>query len=114
MGHLYENVRRTVRLILHKERKVGEVGMTKKIIAIILLVAMMILLCGCDNSLDHPLATSVSNTKAYIRMDEKTIVVDVDAYIHGSNGVVTIYGADGTDYKTHSVNVVLIRNSEGR
>lgn len=88
--------------------------MTRKIIVIILLVAMMFLLCGCDTSSDHPLATSASNTKAYIRVDEKTIVVDVDAYIYGSNGVVTIYGADGTKYRTHSINVVLIKNAEGR
>lgn len=88
--------------------------MRRKIIVIILLVAMILLLCGCDNSSDHPLATQTKNTKAYIRVNEKTIVVDVEAYMHGSNGVVTIYGADGTNYKTHSVNVVLIRDSESR
>lgn len=88
--------------------------MVKKIVIIILLVAMTILLCGCDDFSDNPLAVSVSNMKAYIRVNEKTIVVDVKAYVHGSNGVVTIYGTDGTNYKTHSVNVVLINDTESR
>lgn len=88
--------------------------MTSKIIVIFLLVAMMLLLCGCDNSSGHPLATSASNTKAHIRVDEKTIVVDVDAYVYGSNGIVTIYGSDGTTYRTHSVNVMLVKDAEGR
>lgn len=88
--------------------------MTKKIIVIILLVEMMLFLCGCDNSSDHPLATQVNNTKAYIKMNEKTIVIDVEAYMHGSNGVVTVYGMDGKTYKTHSMNVVLVKNAEGR
>lgn len=95
-------------------KKVGEVGVTSKIILITLLVAMMLLLCGCDNSSGNPLATSASNTKAHIRVDGKTIVVDVDAYVYGSNGVVTIYGSDGVNYRTHSVNVVLVKDAEGR
>ena len=74
---------------------------------------MMLLLCGCDNSSGHPLAISASNTKAHIRVDEKTIVVDVDEYMYGSNGVVTIYGSDGTVYRTHSANVVLVKDAEG-
>lgn len=88
--------------------------MARKIIVLILLVAMMFLLCGCDNSSAHPLATQTKNTKAYIRVDEKTIVVDVDAYAHNSYGVITIYGADGTNYRTHIVNVVLIKEVEGQ
>ena len=88
--------------------------MASKMITIILLVMMIFLLCGCDNSSGHPLAISASNTKAYIRVDEKTIIVDVDAYISGTNGVVTIYGSDGTTYRTHSVNVVLVKDAEGR
>lgn len=81
---------------------------------IILLVVMMFFLCGCDISSDHPLATQVSNTKAYIRVNEKTIVVDVESYSHVSNGIVIVYGADGTNYKTHFINVVLIEDSKGR
>lgn len=88
--------------------------MTKKIVVVLLLVAVMFLLCGCDNSSDHPLAMQTSNTKAYIKMNEKTIVVDVDAYLSSSNGVVNIYGTDGTNYRTHYVNVVLVKHSEGR
>ena len=88
--------------------------MTRKIIVIILLVAVMFLLCGCDNSSDHPLAISVSNTKAYIRVDEKTIVVDVNAYMGGSNGSVIVYGTDGKTYKTHYMNVVFVQDAEER
>ena len=88
--------------------------MIKKIMVVLLFVIMMLLLCGCDNSSGNPLATQTSNTKAYIKMNENTIVVDVDAYQGGSNGVMTIYGTDGTNYKTHSVNVVLVKHSEDR
>lgn len=88
--------------------------MTKKIIVIILLIAVIFLFCGCDNSSDHPLATSVSNTKAYIKVNEKTIVVDVNAYMGGSNGSVIVYGIDGKTYKTHYMNVVLVQDTEGR
>lgn len=87
--------------------------MTRKIIAIILLIVMMFLLCGCSSS-GHPLATETNNTKAFIRMDEKTIVVDVEAYTNGSNGIITIYGTDGKIYRTHFVNVALVKDAEGR
>ena len=88
--------------------------MIKKTVIVLLLVTMMFLLCGCDDSSDYPLATQTSNTKAYIKMNDKTIVVDVDAYLGNSTGTVTIYGTDGTNYKTHYVNVVLVKHSEGR
>ena len=88
--------------------------MTSKIIIIILLVAMMFLLCGCDDSSDNPLARKISNTKAYIKMDEKTIVIDIDAYMIVSDGSIIVYGIDGKTYRTHSVNVVLIKDAEGR
>ena len=88
--------------------------MIKKVVIVLLFVTIMFLLCGCDNSSNHPLAMQTSNTKAYIKMNEKTIVVDVDAYQGGSNGSVIIYGTDGTNYKTHYVNVVLVKHSEGR
>lgn len=88
--------------------------MTRKIIAIILLVAMMFLLCGCDTSLDSAFANKTSNTKAYIKIGEKTIVIDVDAYTSSSNGIVIVYGIDGKTYKTHFMNVVLIKEVEGR
>jgi len=88
--------------------------MKKKIIVIILLVAIMFLLCGCDTSSDNPLARKTSNTKAYIKMGEKTIVIDTEAYLSGSNGSVIVYGTDGKTYKTHFMNVVLIQDAEGR
>lgn len=88
--------------------------MTRKIITLILLVAMMFLLCGCDISLDSPLARKTSNTKAYIKMGEKTIVIDINAYTDYSNGIVIVYGTDGKTYKTHFMNVVLIKEVEGR
>ena len=88
--------------------------MTKKIIVIILLVATMFLLCGCDNYSYNPLAKKTSNTKSYIKMDEKTIVIDIEAYMYSSNGIVTIYGIDGKTYKTHFMNVVLVEDAEGR
>lgn len=87
--------------------------MARKIIVIILLVAMMFLLCGCDNSSDNPLARKTSNTKAYIKINEKTIVIDVDAYMDGSNGSIIVYGTNGKTYKTHFMNVVLIKEVEG-
>lgn len=80
--------------------------MTKKIIVIILLIAIVFLLCGCDNSLN--------NTKAYIKINEEIIVIDVDAYTNGSNGSITIRGIDGKIYKTHLINVVLVRDVERR
>ena len=65
----------------------------------------------CDISLESPLA---SNTKAYIKMGEKTIVIDINAYTDYSDGIVIVYGTDGKTYKTHFMNVVLIKEVEGR
>ena len=86
--------------------------MIKKITIVILLVSMLVLLCGCESPSDL-VAKKATNTKAYIKINEKTIVVDVKEYLYGSNGVVIIYETDGKIYKTHSVNVVLIKDSEG-
>ena len=87
--------------------------MIKKITIIIILISVLLLLCGCENSTDNPLATKATDTKAYIKINEKTIVVDVKEYLFGSNGVVIIYGTDGKAYKTHSVNIVLVKDEEG-
>ena len=85
--------------------------MTKKIIVIILLIATVFLLCECDD----PSITKTSNTKAYIKMNEKIIVIDVDAYnASRSNGSIIVYGIDGEAYTTHLVNVVLVTDTEGR
>ena len=86
--------------------------MTKKVLIVLLLVAMMIVLCGCEDSSDNPLATKASDTKAYIKINEKNIVVDVESYMYGSNGVAIIYGMDGKTYKTHSMNVVLVKEGD--
>ena len=86
--------------------------MTKKVLIVLLLVAMMIMLCGCDDSSDNLLATKATNTKAYIKINDETIVIDVKEYMYGSNGVSIIYGTDGNTYKTHSVNVVLVKGGE--
>lgn len=88
--------------------------MAKKIIIIILLVSVLLLLCGCENSTVNPLTTKATDTKAYIKINEKTIIVDVKEYLFGSNGIVIIYETDGKIYKTHSVNVVLVKDTEGR
>jgi len=88
--------------------------MAKKVLIVILLVAMMIVLCGCDDSSDNPLATKATNTKAYIKINDETIAIDVKEYLYGSNGVTIVYGTDGNVYKTHSVNVVLVKDAEGR
>ena len=87
--------------------------MTKKIIVIILLVAMVFLLCGCDNSLNDP-AGKTSDTKAYIKINEEIIVIDVDAYRYGAQGRVIIRGIDGKTYITHLMNVVLVTDTKGR
>lgn len=87
--------------------------MKKTIIMILLLVSVLFLLCGCDSSPNNLLTTKAISTKAYIKINEKTIVVDVKEYLFGSNGVVIIYGTDGKAYKTHSVNVVVVKDAEG-
>lgn len=88
--------------------------MIKKITIAILIISLLLLLCGCENSTDNLLATKATNTKAYIKINEKTIVVDVEEYLFGSNGVVIIYETDGKIYKTHSVNIVLVKDAKGR
>ena len=75
---------------------------------------MMIILCGCDDSSDNPLATKATNTKAYIKINDETIVIDVQEYLCGSNGVTTVYGTDGNVYRTHFVNVAFVKDAEGR
>ena len=82
--------------------------MIKKIMIVILLVSMLFLLCGCDD------VTKETYTKAYIKTNEKTIVVDVKEYGSHSNGVVVIHDTDGKIYKTHFTNVVLVKDTEGR
>ncbi len=72
--------------------------MIKKITIVILLVFVSLLLCGCESSTDNPFATKVTNTKAYIKTNEKTIVVDVKEYVFSASGVVTIYETDGKIY----------------
>ena len=84
--------------------------MTKKIIVIILLVVIVFLLCGCNDLLEK----TTHNTKAYIKINEKIIVVDVDAYTTGSNGIVTVRGIDGKTYRTHLMNVVIVIDVERR
>ena len=88
--------------------------MIKKITIAILLVCVLLMLCGCDTVKDNPLATNAVNTKAYINMNGTTTIVDVKEYLFGSNGVVVIYETDGKMYKTHSVNVVLVKDAEGQ
>ena len=87
--------------------------MIKKITIVILLVSVLFLLCGCDSSPENPFTTKATDTKAYIKINEKTIVVDVKEYLVGSNGIVIIYETDGKMYKTHSVNVVLVKDMRG-
>ena len=86
--------------------------MTKKVMAFLLLTALMLMLCGCDTVKDNPLATNAVNTKAYINMYGTITVVDVRQYLFGSNGVVIVYGKNGKIYKTHSVNVVLEKEDD--
>ena len=88
--------------------------MVKKVLIVFLLVVMMVMLCGCEDSSDNPLATKATNTKAYIKINDETIVVDVKEYMCYSNGVIVIYGIDGNVYKTHFVNIVLVKDVEGR
>lgn len=88
--------------------------MMKKIIAIILLASVLFLLCGCDSSSESPFLMKATDMKAYIKINEKTIVVDVKEYLIGSNGMAIIYETDGKIYKTHAVNVVLVKDAEGR
>ena len=88
--------------------------MIKKITIVILLVFVLFLLCGCNDSTDNPFATKVTNTKAYIKINEKTIVVDVKEYVFGSNGTITIYETNGKKYKTHAINVVLVKDADRR
>ena len=87
--------------------------MIKKITIAILLVLILFLLCGCESSTDSPLAIKATSTKAYIKINEKMIVVDVKEYLFGSNGIAIIYETDGKTYKTHSMNVVLVKDAEG-
>lgn len=86
--------------------------MKKKIMVILLMTALMLMLCGCDTVHDNPLATNAVNTKAYINMYGTITVVDVRQYLFGSNGVVLVYGNNGKIYKTHSVNVVLVKEDD--
>ncbi len=75
---------------------------------------MLLLLCGCSSSTNNPLAIKATNTKAYIKINEQTIVVDVKEYMFGSNGTITIYETDGKIYKTHCINVVLVKDADRR
>lgn len=88
--------------------------MIKKITIVILLVSVLLLLCGCESMTYNPLSTKATNTKAYIKINDGTIVIDVKEYQYVSNGVTIVYGTDGNVYKTHSVNVVLVKDAEGR
>ena len=86
----------------------------KKFILLALMIILLLTLCGCNDSTDNPFATKVTNTKAYIKINEKTIVVDVKEYVFGSNGTITIYETNGKKYKTHAINVVLVKDADRR
>ena len=81
----------------------------KCMLLIFLLIVIMLLLCSCETVVDtHHYSANATNTKAYIKINEETIDVDVSSYLYGSDGVVIIYSTDGKIYKTHSANVVLV------
>lgn len=86
--------------------------MIKKITIVILLISMLLLLCGCSSYVDNPLST-VIRYKAYIKINEETIVVDVKDYTFSSNGTIKIE-TDEKIYRTHWANVVLVGNPEGQ
>ena len=88
--------------------------MVKKVLIVFLLVVMMVVLCGCEESSNNPLATKATNTKAHIKINDEMIVVDVKEYMCSSNGVIVVYGTDGNVYKTHFVNIVLVKDVEDR
>lgn len=88
--------------------------MIKKITIVVLLVSVLLLLCGCNGSTDNSFTTKATNIKAYIKISEKTIVVDVKDYLAGSYGTILIYGTDGKMYRTHSINVVIVKDAECR
>lgn len=85
----------------------------RKIAIVVLFVILLFLMCGCVKAKTTDLfgATKTSDTKAYIHVNGHTVIVDVDQYLIGSNGIVMVYGIDGTTYKTHMVNVVLFKNA---
>ena len=85
----------------------------KKILILLMLLAMMLVLCGCDKA-GNPdiLSTKASNTKAYIKVNGHTVTVDMDRYLIGSNGTISVYATNGIIYKTHIVNVVLVTNED--
>lgn len=88
--------------------------MRNKLLIILLLIAMIFMLCGCGNSADVFPTKVASDTKAYIKVQGRTIVVDVESYLFTSNGVVSVTGTDGKNYKTSPVNVVIIKENESR
>lgn len=85
--------------------------MIKKITIVILLISMLLLLCGCSTYTDNPV--SIIRYKAYIKINEETIVVDVKDYTFSSNGTIKIE-TDEKIYRTHWANVVLVGNPEGQ
>ena len=90
--------------------------MIKKVTIVILLVSMLLLLCGCSSSTDNPLSIkeTIIRYKAYIKINEETIIVNVKDYTFSSIGTIKIYGTDGKIYRTHWANVVLVGDTEGQ
>lgn len=85
----------------------------RKILLVLMLLIAMLVMCGCDKdkagNLDI-LSTKMSDTRAYIKVNGHTVAVDVDRYLLGSSGSISIYDTNGIIYKTHIVNVVLVTN----
>lgn len=84
----------------------------KKVLIVLMLAVMVMITCGCNkaNSAEDLLSTHESSMKAYIHVNGHTVIVDVDKYMLGSNGIIKVFGKNGTSYKTHCMNVVLVKN----
>ena len=86
----------------------------KKIILVLLIIGFVFILSGCTQpriSTDNSLQV-VSDTKAYITVGEQMIVVDVSKWVLDSVGSISITALDGTFYKTHPANVLIVKENK--
>lgn len=83
----------------------------KKLLIALLLIGLIFVFSGCSQpkTAVKDEVQMVSDTKAWIIFGNQSKTIDVKEWYIGSSGSISIIALDGTNYKTHLRNVLLIK-----
>ena len=86
----------------------------KKLLIALLLIGLIFVFSGCSQpkTAMEGGVQMVSDTKAWIIFGNQSKTIDVKEWYLGSGGYISITALDGTNYRTHSSNVLLVIEKE--